>query len=235
MFFSILLSGGIGTRMHLERPKQYLEMGGRSILSYSAEALFQSEQIQAIQVVADSQWHGYILQQIKALNGLPKFSGFSAPGRNRQESIFNALQDYALQVRENDAVLIHDAVRPFLSLNLINRCIEAFEGHDGVLPVLTMRDTVYMSKDGKRVSTLLQREEIFAGQAPELFAYGKYYRANQRLFPNNILKISGSTEPAILAGMDIVMIPGDEMNFKVTTNADLIRFQEILANRGRCR
>lgn len=231
MFFAILLSGGIGTRIHSERPKQYLEAEGRSILSYSVEALLQSEQIQAIQIVAAPQWHGYILQQIKALNGLPKFRGFSAPGRNRQESIFNALQDYASQVQENDAVLIHDAARPFLSIDLISRCIEAFRGHDGVLPVLTMRDTVYMSKDGKRIFTLLRREEIFAGQAPELFVYGKYYRANQVLFPNNILKISGSTEPAILAGMDIVMIPGDEINFKITTNADLIRFQKILANK----
>ncbi len=55
---------------------------------------------------------------------------------------------------------------------------------------------------------------------------GKYYEANRALLPERILQINGSTEPAVMAGMDIVMIPGDEGNFKITTKADLIRFQE---------
>lgn len=66
----------------------------------------------------------------------------------------------------------------------------------------------------------------FCGQAPELFLLGKYYEANRALLPERILQINGSTEPAVMAGMDIVMIPGDEGNFKITTKADLIRFQE---------
>lgn len=57
---------------------------------------------------------------------------------------------------------------------------------------------------------------------------GKYYEANRRLLPDDIFKINGSTEPAVMAGMDIVMIPGDESNFKITTAADLVRFREIV-------
>lgn len=71
-----------------------------------------------------------------------------------------------------------------------------------------------------------------AGQAPELFRLGKYYEANLRLLPERIRHIHGSAEPAVLAGMDIAMIPGDEKNFKITTKADLERFEKTA---GLCR
>ena len=127
------------------------------------------------------------------------------------------------------AFRIHDAARPCLSDKQITDCIRALPGHDGVLPVLPMKDTVYQSTDGGRtVTSLLDRSTIFAGQAPEVFNLLKYTEANERLMPDEILKINGSTEPAILAGMDIAMIPGDENNFKITSAADMARFEEII-------
>ena len=75
---------------------------------------------------------------------------------------------------------------------------------------------------------MLNRNEIYAGQAPEVFRLRKYYEANQRLLPDKILQINGATEPAIMAGMDIAMIPGDERNFKITTKTDLENFNRIV-------
>lgn len=89
-----------------------------------------------------------------------------------------------------------------------------------------------MSEDGKRVFSLMDRSKIFSGQAPESFVLGKYLEANRRLLPDRILKINGSTEPAVMAGMDIAMIAGDENNFKITTQADLNRFCGIVKERG---
>ena len=98
-----------------------------------------------------------------------------------------------------------------------------------MMPVLPMKDTVYLSTDGgNSVSQLLDRSEIFAGQAPELFRLKPYYKATAGLLPERILSINGATEPAIIAGMNIAMIQGDEANFKVTTDADLTRFREIV-------
>lgn len=155
-----------------------------------------------------------------------KFRGFSAPGKTRQLSILNGLEDIRKYAGDSDVVLIHDAARPMLSAVQITACLDAAAaGHDGALPVLPMKDTVYYSEDGVRVTSLLERSRIFAGQAPEAFVLGKYYEANRSLLPDRILQINGSTEPAILAGLDIVMIPGDEGNFKITTKADLERFR----------
>ncbi|MBQ8956634.1 MAG: 2-C-methyl-D-erythritol 4-phosphate cytidylyltransferase, partial [Lachnospiraceae bacterium] len=111
-------------------------------------------------------------------------------------------------------------------------CYKALSGHDGVMPVLPMKDTVYLSDDKKSVSELLDRSRVFAGQAPELFYFKPYYEANMKLMPDKILEINGASEPAVMAGMDIVMIPGDERNFKVTTDADMERFRRIMEDAG---
>ena len=134
-------------------------------------------------------------------------------------------------------------MRPLLTSVDIKNCVDGLKGHDGVIPVLPMKDTVYLSTDGKSVTKLLPREQVFSGQAPELFDLDKYLKANERLINRNksdgveigeistdsvILKINGSTEPAVMAGMDIVMVQGSESNFKITTRADLERFETII-------
>ncbi len=228
---ALILSGGRGLRLGSDIPKQYLEAGGRPVISYCVETLSLHKEIDAIQIVAEQVWREQILAWLEIADRNKKFKGFSLPGENRQLSIFYGLEDIRRYGAADDCVLVHDAARPLLSAELVTECLLAVNGHDGVLPVLPMKDTVYASDDGKKVSSLLQRSRIFAGQAPELFRLGKYYEANRRLLPEEILKINGSTEPAVMAGMDIVMIPGDERNFKITTKADLERFQEIAAGR----
>ena len=92
--------------------------------------------------------------------------------------------------------------------------------------------TSRISPDGKKISALVKRSEIFSGQAPEAFRFGVYYEANRRLLPDTILTINGSTEPAVMAGLDMIMIAGDEDNFKITTKEDLERFRELIKRRN---
>ncbi len=244
MNIALILSGGTGSRMELDLPKQYIRVEGRPILLYSLETIAANERIDAVQIVAEASWQGQIREWMAEMDlhasredgkrssesraGVvwKKFRGFSLPGKNRQLSILNGLRDICAYASEEAFVFIHDAARPLLSHGQIDRCFAAAEGHDGVLPVLPMKDTVYYSEDGKRVS-LLEREKIFAGQAPEVFRLGPYLAANERLLPKRILVVNGSTEPAILAGLDVVTIPGDERNFKITTREDLGRFRQM--------
>ncbi len=231
MNVALLLSGGRGSRIGSEIPKQYIEVNGVPIIYYALKTLMLHEMIDAVQVVAEAEYETMIRDVVSRIASecgheelALRFKGISVPGENRQLSILNGLKDIRKYASDADTVLIHDAARPCLSTELINECYEAIIGHEGVLPVLPMKDTVYYSNNGQRVSTLLERNKIFAGQAPELFLIGKYYDANQDLLPDKILDVKGSTEPAIMAGMDVVMIPGDEANYKITTKADLDRF-----------
>lgn len=228
MNIALILSGGSGTRVGEDIPKQYIDAGGRMIITYCLETLAMHDEVDAVQIVADASWQEAILQEA-ILQGVDteKIYGFSTPGENRQLSIFHGLQDIQRYAEEDALVLIHDAARPLLSKEQVTDCLNAASGHDGAMPVLPMKDTVYLSRDGQKVSELLDRSRIFAGQAPEVFRLGGYYEANARLLPEQILYINGSTEPAILMGLDIVMVPGDERNFKITTLNDLKRFKEI--------
>ena len=242
MAIALVLSGGTGTRLGGDIPKQYIQAGGRMLIAYCLETFASHPDVSDIFIVADEKWHDHILHEMRRLDiDTEKFAGFAKPGATRQLSIFNGLKDIAEYVRSSDgddkdpAVIIHDAARPNLSAAHLSDCLKALEGYDGVMPALPMKDTVYHSNDGKTVDRLLERSRIFAGQAPEIYRLGAYLKANERLLPDEILKINGSTEPAILAGLSVAMINGDENNYKVTTAADLERFiHSRRPNEGTC-
>lgn len=253
---AILLSGGVGSRLRSDVPKQYIRIGDRMLITYTLTALTKVPLIDRILIVAKQEWHECIMADIMENGGFSeKIMGFAIPGFNRQMSIINGMQEILRQTApgilrtvvpeglnkgadceqsceevstaDEDTVFIHDAVRPMLSGKQVEDCFDALAGHDGVMPVLPMKDTVYISRNGETVSGLLDRNEIFMGQAPELFRFKKYYQANMALTPEQLAAINGSTEPAILAGLDIVMIAGDENNFKITTPQDLERLQNL--------
>lgn len=232
MNVAVVLAGGMGIRAGLEIPKQYYEVNGKPVIAYCLHTFLMHEKIDAVQIVADRVWHGYIMQHLFVLPCNEKFRGFSVPGENRQLSVYHALIDIRKYASDDDFVIVHDAARPCVSAVQITDCLKMAKGHDGILPVLPMKDNVYLSKDGKKVSSLLNRGMVFAGQAPEVFMLYRYYEANRALLPDKILEINGSAEPAVMAGMDIAMISGDERNFKITTAADLERFRKTLQKDG---
>ena len=239
MNIALILSGGSGVRVGSSIPKQYIEVAGRPIITYCIKTLSAHDAVDVIWIVAEKEWQEKIIAWLKMYGLESKVKGFSLPGENRQLSILNGLEDIAVFADKEDYVMIHDAARPCLSVQMITACFAGITGHDGVLPVLPMKDTVYLSADGKVISSLLDRKQIFAGQAPEVFVLGKYLNANRELLAKEcenaegkmqsaILTINGSTEPAILAGLDVAMIPGEEANFKITTREDLEHFRKLI-------
>ncbi|WP_026496478.1 IspD/TarI family cytidylyltransferase [Butyrivibrio sp. WCD3002] len=236
MNVAILLSGGVGTRLGGDIPKQYLEVCGKMIIIYALESLYRNKNIDSICIVADKKWHDRIEEGINAevlSNSMTseKKIFFAQPGRNRQDSIINGMKEIKIQCHGADTVFVHDAARPALSDDLINACFDALQGHDGVMPALPMSDTVYSSDDGVSISGLLDRSKIFAGQAPELFDFEKYFDANEKLSEAELLDIKGSAQPAVMAGMDIAIIPGDKANIKITTREDLATFEHFLTTK----
>jgi 2-C-methyl-D-erythritol 4-phosphate cytidylyltransferase len=247
MNYAVILSGGTGSRTGLSVPKQYYRVAGKPIIQYVLETIQSSAFIDGYVVVAAENWQSEIVEIIRSCdqaepcgqaNGSvtgqqeslrrSTFLGFASPGDNRQLSIYAGLLKLKEYAAEDDIVLIQDAARPNTTEELLRRCVSFFPEEDGSMPVLPMKDTIYRSNTGKYIDTLLRREELFAGQAPEAFRFGKYLRANEALLPDRIRDINGSSEPAVLAGMKIAMIEGDENNYKITTESDLKKFEADL-------
>ena len=238
MNIALLLSGGTGSRIRSEIPKQYIRVGGQMIVTRSLCRLMMHGLIDGVWVVAAREWQDAIVEDVcialrdstgnaeEYLQWKQKLLGFSAQGDTRADSIYRGLLDLRQCMDPMDVVLIHDAARPMVSRELITSCLMACATHDGAMPVLPMKDTVYESADGQVITRLLERQHVYAGQAPEAFRYGKYLEAYRRLSPAQIASLHGSTEPAIMAGMDIAMLPGDENNYKITTPMDLKRYQQ---------
>ena len=225
-YAAILLSGGSGSRVGGDIPKQYIEVGGAPVIRYSLQSLLSDEDMEGLCVVCDEGWRSLINEETRAFSSdAPVF--FAAPGRVRQESIYNGLSVLRLEGFGRDTrVLVCDAARPNLTAEMIKACVEGLDDHDGVMPVLPMKDTIYVSSDGKTISGLLDRSTLFAGQAPEAFWLGSYLKANEKLLPDDILSVNGASEVAVKAGLDVAMIQGDEHNYKITTPADMDRFRE---------
>lgn len=230
MNVAIILSGGVGTRLGTEIPKQYLKVNNKMIINYCMNTFCNHTQIDYIQIVAEEAWRDEIINHFEANDiSLDKFKGFSKPGKTRQGSILNALNDVKEYADDDSFVIIHDSARPLLSSELITRCFEKMNNYEGVLPVVKAKDTMYLVNNGNdKIESMLDRNKIVSGQAPEVFVLGKYYQANISLTNEEFDKINGSTEPAIINGMNIAIVDGEEINFKITTIEDLERFKQII-------
>jgi len=228
---AIILSGGIGSRVKgIDTPKQYVRVLGRPVIYYVLCTVLTCSQVEMCLVVAAKEYHDLIREQCEDIvsqynKGEIKLE-FALPGESRQLSILNGLNALEGKISDDSIVAVIDAARPNMTGRQLSECFDASKACDGVLPVLPMKDTIYMSEDEGHITGLLDRRKLFAGQAPECFRFKKYLDANKALLPDRILSINGSSEPAVLAGMKIKMISGDEKNYKITTIEDLERFKE---------
>lgn len=223
---AIILAGGKGKRMGLGGvPKQYLMWEEKPLILYSLQAFQQNKKIDRIYIAADRSWRDFISGYLGRYE-ITKFTAYADPGTERQLSIYNALLliEERKEAQKDDIVVIHDAARPLVTQELIDQCLEIEDPYDGILPVLPVKDTCYISKDGNFISDVPDREKLYFGQAPESFRFGPYLSIHKSADQEVLSKVRGSSEFAFFMGLKIKMVPGDENNFKITTNEDFDRF-----------
>lgn len=228
MNYAVILSGGVGTRMgNPNLPKQYMLAQGKPVLVYTLERFQACPEVDSIVVVANRDWEQDIDTWVKEY-GITKFAKRAEPGATRQESLLSGLLACESQ-SEGDIVLVHDAARPLLSVELITRTVEAMPGYDAVLPVLEIRDTVYQSTDGKNVTALADRSTLFCGQSPETFRLQKYLQLNLQASKEELEATRGGCEMAFRNGLKVGILMGEDWNFKLTTPADMDRLLSYLS------
>ena len=224
---AIILAGGVGSRMGVDRPKQFLMVQDKPIISYCLDIFQNHDEIDSVVVVVSEQWQDFV-EEYAAKYGVTKIKGYAPAGKSRQHSIYNGLKCIDENVPDTDIVIVHDAARPLVSDQIISDCIKGATDYDGAMPVISVKDTVYQSKDGEEIGCLLKRSELFAGQAPESFKFRKYFDIPNQVTDEEIGATAGSSEIAYRHGMEIRMVKGSERNLKITTIEDLETFETIL-------
>lgn len=224
---AIILAGGIGSRMGADRPKQFLMVQNKPIISYCFDIFQNHSEIDKIVVVVNEKWQGFV-EEYAQKYGVSKICGYAPAGKTRQHSIYNGLKCISENAENTDIVIVHDAARPLVSDKIISDCIKGATEFDGAMPVISVKDTVYQSEDGKKIDCLLKRSELFAGQAPESFKFKKYFQIHNEVSDEEIGNTAGSSEIAYRHGMEIRMVSGSERNLKITTVEDLETFESIL-------
>lgn len=224
---AIILAGGVGSRMGVDRPKQYLVVEDKPIIVYCLDIFEKHKNIDKIVIVVSDEWKEYVIENVEKYN-ISKVCGYAPAGRTRQHSIYNGLKCTNETASETDVVIVHDAARPLVSDKIIDDCIVGATEDDGAMPVISVKDTIYQSKDGKSIDKLLKRSELFAGQAPESFDFKKYLDIHNSVPDDEIAATAGSSEIAYRHGMKVRLVEGSERNFKITTIEDLETFETIV-------
>jgi 2-C-methyl-D-erythritol 4-phosphate cytidylyltransferase len=211
--WAVLAAAGRGERLGSDRPKAFARLGGRPLLAESLERLESSEWIDAIVIAAPPDWEEpsiLVAEEIAAT----KVSSAVTGGASRSESVRLALAD----VPEDAAVvLVHDAARPLLPEEVIERVLAPLsEGWDGVVPALPLADTVKRVESDRVVETLA-RDDLVAVQTPQAFLADVLRRAVAG-------DVSEATDCASLveaSGGRVKWVEGDPRLLKVTDPDDL--------------
>ena len=214
MTYAIVPAGGHGARMGSRRPKQYLRLGRAPILVATLRALARARSLAGI-VVAVPATHVAATRRLLARARVPKILDVVAGGGDRQESVWRALQRVPEDAR---FVLVHDAVRPFVTADLVER-VRAAATHGAATCGMPVRETVKRVMDGA-VAATVERQGLWLTQTPQAFARDLLWEAHDKARRDGF----AGTDDAVLVerlGTPVAMVPGLAQNLKITTPEDL--------------
>jgi 2-C-methyl-D-erythritol 4-phosphate cytidylyltransferase len=212
----IIPAGGRGTRLGSAVPKQYLKIGRETILSQSLRAFQQHAGICEIVLVVPP---GEETRTRKVLGKdvLSKVCAIVAGGDTRQESVWNGL---CVLTRRPNLILVHDAVRPFISFRVIEQVIADASRYGAAVVGLRVKDTIKV--EGRRgfYARTLPRESLWAVQTPQGFRRSLLLRAHRRAQRDGFV---GTDEASLVErlGKSVKIVEGEEKNIKITTQFDL--------------
>jgi len=213
--FAIIPAAGKGKRSGIAIPKQYVKFGGKELIVYTLEVFQNNKSVDEIIIAAHPDYFG-LLEKIKKKYELTKISKIVKGGKERQDSVYNALK--SIEADQNDLVAVHDAARPLLSQKVLTNSILIARKKGNAVVCIKARDTLI--KGTNVVYAYIDREEAFYVQTPQVFRYNDLMRAMELAYAADFY----ATDESMLIqnlGLKINIVEGSLSNFKVTTEDDI--------------
>jgi 2-C-methyl-D-erythritol 4-phosphate cytidylyltransferase len=219
--YAIIPAGGKGKRSGTETPKQYLKFHGKELVAYTLEVFQKNKFVDEI-IISAEQSYFTLLNKIAKDYNLTKISQLVDGGEERQDSVYNALK--AIKAEDGDLVAVHDAARPLLPENILTKAINTAKEKGNALVCLKARDTLL--KGDHIVKEYVDRSEMYYVQTPQIFRYKDLMKAMKKAYEKNFI---GTDESMLIneLGIDINIVEGSMLNFKVTTATDIEIFEKL--------
>ena len=218
---ALIVAAGRGTRFGGDLPKQYLPLGGATVLRHAVNAFAAHPRIAGVLVAIRPEDRALFDRAVAGLSVLPPVPG----GAERQDSVRLGLE--ALAAHKPERVLIHDGARPFPDAALIGRVIEGLDEAPAAIPALPLGDTVKRVVNGHIVETV-DRSQLWRAQTPQGFHFDAILAAHRQM-TGHVLTDDAAVAEA--AGLMPLIVAGSEENLKVTTADDLAAAERLLAAR----
>ena len=204
MVFGVILAGGIGSRMgNVEKPKQYLNVGGKPIILHTLEKFYVNSKFEKLIVLCPSQWINHTKNLVKKnFNDDSKIVVIEG-GSTRNETIMNSIRyiekEYGL---DDDTIIVtHDSVRPFLTYRIIEDNIRYAQEYGACDTVIPASDTIVESVGHEVISNIPDRSVMYQGQTPEI--------------------LTDACKIFVIKGQDVHLVEGEVFNIKITYPYDL--------------
>lgn len=216
----IIVAAGRGQRFGAEMPKQFLRAGDRPLIRHAVEAFIAHPSIDTVLPVIHPDDAGIVADALDGLSYMEPVAG----GAARQDSVRNGLE--ALADLAPDIVLVHDAARPLVAHDLIERVLDGLGTHPGVVPALQVVDTLKRADADGVIAGTVSRDGLWRAQTPQGFRFGALLQAHRTVAGQELTDDAAVMEAA---GHKVCVVAGDDANLKVTTPDDLGKVEKMMA------
>ncbi|OYW54916.1 MAG: bifunctional 2-C-methyl-D-erythritol 4-phosphate cytidylyltransferase/2-C-methyl-D-erythritol 2,4-cyclodiphosphate synthase [Hyphomicrobium sp. 32-62-53] len=214
---ALIVAAGRGSRVGGDVPKQYVRLGGETILQMAIDVFAGHPAITTVQAVIHADDRSLYEESLSR-----RPAALRAPvtgGSSRQASVRAGLE--ALAGEMPDLVLIHDAARPFVDRGLIDRVVSALERHPGAIPALAVADTLKRAGVGQTIAETVDRAVLWRAQTPQGFRFGRILDAHRAAAVEGYIDFTDDAAIGEWAGFPVALVEGDARNVKITTAADV--------------
>lgn len=222
MYFAQVMAGGIGKRMgNTPMPKQFLMLGDKPIIIHTLEKFVLQAEFEKIIVSCPAMWIQHAEDTIKKYLSDSRIVVIEG-GKERNDTLMAAINyiEANYEVKDDDVLVTHDAVRPFVTKRIIEDNMKAAKEYGAVDTGVPAFDTIVRVQNNE-VADIPNRDEMYQGQTPQTFKINTFKRAFDSLTDEQKLVLPDSCRVCFLAGEKVAMVQGAQENMKVTTPHDL--------------
>lgn len=225
---ALIIAGGSGQRMKQEIPKQFLTVNEKPVIVYTLEAFQSHPEIDAIAVVCIEGWE-HVLQAYARQFNITKLQHIVPGGENGQGSIRNGVYELEKVYGKDDIVLIHDAIRPMVSAEIISDCITKTRKYGNAITVVPCAEAMIQTEDAIVSTGSYPRDRLKRTQTPQGFRIGDLAQLQREALEAGITNSVATCTLMIEMGKQVYFSSGSEKNIKLTTVDDIDIFKALLA------